>query len=172
MATDLRYNATGEIARLMGDAKLARPTPVRGRDGRWSRDPGGEFDWFYALELSEREYISAKHMGGHLGPDELADLAGTDIDSAMDAWLSVVRIARSRCVDPLEDDYYASESDAVSLADIVGPQEIARLLSVQVNTIHQWVKRGVLPFAERVISGVPLWSSSTIVEWAERTNRL
>lgn len=58
------------------------------------------------------------------------------------------------------------------MSDIVGPQEIALMLGVQVNTVHAWTKRGLMPAPERVISKVPLWTSDVISAWAASTGRL
>jgi hypothetical protein len=55
---------------------------------------------------------------------------------------------------------------------IVGAKEIAQLLRVPPNTVHQWVKRGELPAAEGSAGGAPAWHWSTIENWAREKGRL
>ena len=69
-------------------------------------------------------------------------------------------------------DTLQAAARASVLADIMGPMEVAEYLGVKVPTVWQWQKRGRLPFAERTISGVPLWTSATIDRWARDTGRL
>jgi hypothetical protein len=55
---------------------------------------------------------------------------------------------------------------------IVGAKEIAELLRVAPNTVHQWQKRGQLPPGEGTAGGAPAWHWSTIEDWARETGRL
>lgn len=55
---------------------------------------------------------------------------------------------------------------------IVGAKEIAELLRVAPNTVHQWVKRGQLPPPEGSAGGAPAWHWSTVEAWARETGRL
>lgn len=64
----------------------------------------------------------------------------------------------------------------------VGPHEVAELLGVRVETVHQWRFRSkVAPETARaaplpdpewgIVSGVPLWTRRQILAWAEETGR-
>jgi hypothetical protein len=55
---------------------------------------------------------------------------------------------------------------------IVGQKEIAEQLRVAPNTVHQWVKRGLLPPPEGAVGGDPAWHWSTIESWARETGRI
>ena len=55
---------------------------------------------------------------------------------------------------------------------IVGQKEIAEQLRVAPNTVHQWVKRGLLPAPEGTVGGDPAWHWSTIEAWARETGRM
>lgn len=165
-----------EVDRLTQSAQLAKPQPVRDRWGRYKRDPGGQWDWFYELDPAEREYISRRHMGGTLGPDELATWLDTNIDSAMAQWLVAVRVARGRITDPFDEDYDdAWREDFVmyddEMADLVGYEEIGRLLGVKPNTVAQWRKRGLMPETLAIVSGTPIWKRKAIEKWATRTGK-
>jgi len=54
----------------------------------------------------------------------------------------------------------------------VGEREIAPLLGVQPNTVHQWRKRGLLPEPRWTVSGMPAWDQAEIEAWARATGRL
>lgn len=54
----------------------------------------------------------------------------------------------------------------------IGPQEIATLLDVKVDTVHTWQRRRIMPAPKWIISGVPLWTRSQINQWAQATGRL
>jgi len=53
----------------------------------------------------------------------------------------------------------------------LGETEIAALLGVQANTVHQWRKRKVLPEPAGTVSGQPWWPENVVREWARRTGR-
>jgi predicted site-specific integrase-resolvase len=53
----------------------------------------------------------------------------------------------------------------------LGEREIAELLRVQANTVHQWRKRGLLPPPHGTVSGQPWWPDWVIEEWARQTRR-
>lgn len=54
----------------------------------------------------------------------------------------------------------------------LGRQEVAALLGVQVGTVRQWQRRGVMPPAELTVSGLPTWWRSTIIDWALKRHGL
>jgi len=56
--------------------------------------------------------------------------------------------------------------------EIVGEKEIARMLAVKENTVHQWQSRGSLPRPDGFASGNPAWHWSSIQQWAEATGRI
>jgi predicted DNA-binding transcriptional regulator AlpA len=153
---------------LIGSTKLSRPVPVRDRWGRYKRDPGGEWDWFYDLPADERAYISRAHMTATgLHPDELATWLATDTDTAMNRWVLAARRARAHA-DTLADDY---DTSCVDDNELLGPDEVADLLCVQRNTLAQWRKRGQLPEPYKVLSSLPIWRRCDVIEWAQLTNR-
>ena len=159
-----------EIDRLTGADQLMRPTPVRDRWGRWHRDPGGQWDWFYELEPVERKYIAGRHMNGVLGPDDVADRLHTDIDSAMAQWLSAIRL--ERCGDPLDDDYLSCEDDGMENYGWAGPDEVCNMLAIQRNTLVVWRRRNLgFPEPAFTLSNLPIWSISAVRDWAALTNR-
>jgi predicted DNA-binding transcriptional regulator AlpA len=55
--------------------------------------------------------------------------------------------------------------------EIVGEKEIAAMLAVKENTVHQWKARGNLPEPDGIVSGSPAWFWSTISAWAGATGR-
>lgn len=57
------------------------------------------------------------------------------------------------------------------MTQLVGPDEVADMLSVQRNTIAQWRKRGVLLDPFLTISSMPIWRREDVIEWAKRTGR-
>ncbi len=55
---------------------------------------------------------------------------------------------------------------------IVGAAEIAELLHVDTNTIHQWkLRHADFPKPIRVLTGANLWDVRDVEEWARRTGR-
>lgn len=172
----LTYEARGEVARLSGGDTLAKPKPRRDRRGRWHRDPGAQWDWFYDLEPCEQKYLQRCYMSSEgIGPDIFASYAGTDIDTAMDAWLVNVRIARERITDPFSEEYYAPEEDTSERVPW-GYAEISQALGVGISTVHQWMNRtkaGKLDFppADLVVHGLPTWWSTAVLAWADETGR-
>lgn len=166
----------GELDRLNAVA-IGRPSPERDRWGRWHRDPGGEWDWFYALPAGDQDYVRRNHMV-ELGvrPDELADWLGAhSIDDAMTQWLEAVEMTRKSriaLVDPLSDEWESLSSYDDDVTELMGPDEVADLLQVQRNTIAVWRHRGLMPAPAVVLSSLPIWRRGDILEWAERTGRL
>lgn len=55
---------------------------------------------------------------------------------------------------------------------IVGEKEIASLLEVKENTVHQWFVRRMLPEPDGSVSGNPAWHWDTIQSWAWETGRM
>jgi hypothetical protein len=99
-------------------------------------------------------------------------LLDCSIDEAMEQWLSVVRLERSRIRDPFDDDY----DDELSCYDYdvqqwVGPDEICEMLGVKRPTIAQWRFRKILPEPTVVISSLPIWNRAVIEKWAKKTGR-
>lgn len=170
MTDTLRSIGLSELERVMGADKLSSPQPVRDRWGRFKRDPGGQWDWFYQLDESERQYLQRNHMGGAMSPDELATRLHCMIDECMLTWLTAKR--RRRTTDPLDDDYETCEDDDV--AQLVGPKEVATMLQVAPNTLNVWRNRGLLeqlpPFI--TISDMPIWRREDVLDWAKMTGRI
>lgn len=54
----------------------------------------------------------------------------------------------------------------------VGCEDLATLLAVQLSTVHQWRKRGILPEPSGLIGGAPWWWRVDILEWARTTKRI
>ena len=55
--------------------------------------------------------------------------------------------------------------------DLVGIVEVADRLGVERATVDKWRQRRIMPDAEWVVSGTPIWRWSTIRRWAEATGR-
>lgn len=55
--------------------------------------------------------------------------------------------------------------------DLVGVQEIADMLGVQVRTVHMWQHRGRMPARDATVSGLPAWYRETVRAWARETGR-
>lgn len=51
--------------------------------------------------------------------------------------------------------------------NILGIQEIAELTGLKEQTLRQYRSEDKLPMADAVISGSPLWSKETILNWVE-----
>jgi hypothetical protein len=59
------------------------------------------------------------------------------------------------------------------LPELIGEQDVARLLSVAPSTVRVWRLRGVLPEPDAVVNGTThVWSRGTIRTWAEHSGRL
>lgn len=169
-------SAAGDLDAIMSGSKLARPVPVRDRWGRWHRDPGAQWDWWYEeLDPPERAYLARRYMAPTgVGPDEVATWLGTDVDDAMRQWVGAarrVRAAEMRKADPLAGDYDDQYGEEVDPLDLVGPDEVCAMLQVQRPTIAQWRHRGLLPAPDMVLSSLPIWHRSTIADWAAATGR-
>ena len=147
--------AVGELARILRDDALARPQ----RQGA-KRDPSPVWDtWYEEFSSTDRRRL-APFMGGAVAPDVLASNLGLTVDAAMWQWRSsCLAELKSLAYDPLFDDYAAAEAAADDEADaeLLGPQELASFYGVSAQLIAQWRRRGKLPPAWRVVSGVPLW---------------
>ncbi len=182
-ALELRA-ATAELDQLMGAELLARPSDPLGDPGAGGRrDPSPMWDyWYEAIGVAERRQLLAFTGPGGIALDQLAGELFCSVDTALGVWreaCQAVRTARRHArtaartvaeelADPTSDTYAAEweEWDAermrASALAIYGPQELAKDLSVQVGTVHQWRKRSKLPPADLVISGVPLWHRETL----------
>lgn len=149
------------IDRLMPEGALtAPPSP------RVDAFAGGEWDWYYALSPAGKRKVLRHCQRDGLGPDTCAHAAGYD---DVEVWarelLAAVEAPRSPKTEPAP---FAQMLDA---SELVGPVEVAAMLDVAANTIHQWVRRGVLPVPWAVVSGTRLWSRWEILEWADETGR-
>lgn len=165
---------SADVSRLMNDETLARPTPVRTRQGQWRRDPAAEWDWYYQLDPSCRSWI-ARNLMTPTGarPDDLADVAGFDyVDDWAARLVEAVDLVRSRAlrnIDPLAEEY--GRDDGADPFELLGPDEVADLLQVARNTLAQWRHRGHLPAPDLTLSGLPIWERHTVTEWAAMTGR-
>lgn len=56
-------------------------------------------------------------------------------------------------------------------ARLLGAGEVAELLMVERETVHQWRRRGRLPEPDIIISGRPAWRRDRIEAWARETDR-
>jgi predicted DNA-binding transcriptional regulator AlpA len=154
--------SSAELERLMGADRLQRPTR---KSSNWDA-------WYEEFTATDRKRLAC-FTGGAVSPDELATWLDCSIDDALRMWKSACLVAldsgKSDVVDATEGEHAAA---AELLESIVGPQEVADMLGVKVETVWQWRKRDILPMPARVISKVPLWSAAAINSWAEETGRL
>ena len=156
-----------ELDRVMGSDRLARPV----RAGR--RDPSPIWDvWYEEFTPTDRRRLGP-FMGGAVSPDTLAHWLDMSVDDALRWWRThcLLELKSQQVADIDVSEWQQADRDA-KLADILGPQEIADRLSVQVNTVWQWRKRDIMPIPARIISGVPLWTAEQIDGWAAATGRL
>jgi hypothetical protein len=187
---------TGELDRLTDGNRICRPPRTRNRAGRWVRADGGEWDWYYGLPASDREWIRAHHMTPNgLHPDVAADWAGLDIDAWAEQWTAAVRGARKRAAagDPLdweldeepEPDGPTTYDDTMTRPelDLVGPVEVSTRAGVSRGAIAQWRRRyadfpapvAVIGMARRGprggSGGTPVWIWSDVHGWLVATGR-
>lgn len=55
----------------------------------------------------------------------------------------------------------------------IGAQEIADLLDVQDRTVHQWIRRGLMPPPRwQSVNGSRAWERNEVIKWAGRSGRL
>ena len=173
----VQESARAELERLQS-IKIRRPVRVNG-----ARPAGGEWDWFYDLPRGERAAIARDFMDpeSSWGPDDVATIMATSIDSAMTHWVACVRLARkSNVAASIDDgDVWGDEDDrdvgpgrTVALGDLVGISEVADICCVQRATVDMWRRRGVMPEPLTTISGSPIWSWLELEPWAEDTGRL
>lgn len=150
--------------------RLARPVPVRDRQGRLRRNPAGEWDWFYVLDTGLQEWIRRNVMGpGGLTPDDCAAITGHgyDVDSWAQSLIAACKVARDRSSsDDWHGEFAADDDD-----ELLGPDELAELLSVSRGAIRQWRHRGLLPAPAFELSGMPIWTLGAIRTWAAETGR-
>lgn len=175
ISEELRQDGYGRLEAL--GVRIGKPPRRRDASGRWTRADGGEWDWFYALSDSEREYVRRWHTSADAPqPDAMARQAGFDyVDDWAEEWMAAVRLTRpssgSWKAEWERADWYA-DTVAPTPAVLVGPAEVANLLGVKSTTVHQWVARRLLPEPWATISGTRLWPRHEILEWAETTGRL
>jgi len=62
--------------------------------------------------------------------------------------------------------------NSIVLEDPVGLREISTRLHVSIHTARMWRNRERMPKEVCVVSNVPLWSWSSVEEWADKTGRL
>ena len=151
--------------------KLGRPHVERDmHTGRWKRDPGAEWDWFYALPADQRSFIQVNYMvKGGIRPDVLASRCHMSVDEWAEEWLEVIRDVQRGGRDPLEWWPEEREEPAEwdrSIPELVGMRGIAELLGVSPSTPRQWKARGQLPPPTMVIDGTfAVWTVESILEW-------
>lgn len=156
---------------------IGRPPRRRDKSGRWVRADGGEWDFFYSLADSERDYIRRHFLTADGAPvDSVALAAGfDDVEEWAEQWVTAIRLTRPDRGDwerQWDDgDWYAGVV-APSPGVLVGPAEVAELLGVRPATVHQWVARDLLPAPWDIVSGTRLWPRHEILAWAEETGRL
>jgi len=189
---------TDELDRLTpaGDRRICRPPRTRDRHGRYVRADGGEWDWYYGLPASDREWIRTHHMvDGGLHPDVAADWVGLDLDEWARQWTDAVRATRRVAAsgDPLDWDVEEPEPADLSLyddamtrsgpLDLVGPVEVSDRAGVSRGAIAQWRRRhadfpapvAVIGMARRGprggSGGTPIWRWSDVHGWLVATGR-
>jgi predicted DNA-binding transcriptional regulator AlpA len=55
-----------------------------------------------------------------------------------------------------------------SLANLLGPAEVAALIGVEVVTVYNYKSLGILPAPDRTFGRTPMWWASTINRWRKR----
>lgn len=175
IAEDIRDDAWHTLENL-GGPTVGRPPRRRDASGRWQRADGGEWDWYYALADAEREYVRRFHTAADgVEPDTVATLYGFDtVDHWAQAWLEAIRATRPDSTGWARE-WERGDYDSGMAPDprsLLGPAEVASLLRVKHQTVHQWAARGILPEPWAILSGTRLWPRAVILEWAESTGRL
>lgn len=178
-------NALAELDQLMGAEQLARPCHPLAEPGDGRRDPSPVWDyWYETIPRRERAELLGfmAPAGGGISLDQLAGELFCSIDTACETWrgaCQAVRTARrhartaartvaEQLADPTSDLYAAEweQFDAEQLRRaelaILGPQELAEQLGRSPAVVHQWRRRGKLPAADLIVSGVPLWHVDTL----------
>lgn len=62
---------------------------------------------------------------------------------------------------------------SAAMATPIGAQEIADLLDVQDRTVHQWIRRGLMPPPKwQTVNGSRAWDRRDVLKWAGQTGRL
>lgn len=148
----------GELARILGDDKLARPT----HDPCWDA-------WHAEFSSTDRKRL-APFMGGSVTPDVLASWLYVSVDDALWKWREAcLAELKSLRHDPLADDYHQAAQAELDEADarLVGPSELAEYWGVTNNCIRVWKHRGKLPTPHLVISGTPIWRWGDVVSHVE-----
>jgi hypothetical protein len=59
----------------------------------------------------------------------------------------------------------------VEVRDLIGRQEIATMLGVEVDTVKRWRLRGLMPEPLVVVSDMPLWHRRDIERWYATRDR-
>lgn len=55
---------------------------------------------------------------------------------------------------------------------LCGPQEVATMFDVQINTIYRWKWKQNLPEPALIVSGTDLWDAQALIAWGVETGRL
>ena len=149
----------------MADNKLVSPPPPRmGRPGVFS---SGEWDDYYELEDSVRRFIRRNLCGGELAPDQIAAEMGLDVPT----FWHQLEVAVGAALDSRPVAQY--DDTTASLADLMGPREVAGYFSVEVNTIAQWRKRHRdFPYPVLELSGRLIWDVRDLERWGIACGRL
>lgn len=61
------------------------------------------------------------------------------------------------------------KKDDVDLVDVA---QVAELLQVKAQTVHQWRSKGRIVEPDWTFGGVPVWLRDTIVDWAKENGRM
>lgn len=151
----------GELDRIMGADKLARPDHMFGGGGK--RDPSPLWDdWYEDFTPTERRQL-APFMGGAVSPDTLATWLHCSVHEAMQQWKTACLLTL-RTVNPWVEKARAQarDDDRVSPSDLMASHELAAYLGVETNTVAQWRRRGKLPVADLILTGTEIWTRQTI----------
>lgn len=155
MGSSLHRNA-GELERLLGSDRLARPSKCFGGRGGTERDPSPLWDiWYSEFTPTERRRC-ATFMGGTVGPDTLATWLATDVDSAMRTWRTACLLELDGLAGSAVDTYGEAPTEP-GYDDLVGIQELAVAFDKSPGAIRLWKMRGRLPAPDYTVSGTPIW---------------
>ncbi len=162
----------GELSPLEAGRSIGRPPRKLNGDGKGNGV--GEWDWFYQLPADDQAYIRRNHMeAGGLEPDRAAAENGyDDVEEWAGRWVEAIRLTRVNLNRKWSHELDGRRDDRLEPGELVGPLEVAVLLSIKPNTVHAWASRQLLPAPWATISGTRLWQRADILAWAGETGRL
>jgi len=135
----------------------------------------GEWDAYYLADDRTRRFIRRHLCDAHRGfaPDQVAANMGLDVETFWDGLVRAVMALQDGRRHELYDD---SEP---TLADLLGPSEVAEWLGVTTNAVAQWrarTRRGQLPVPfpapATTLSGRDIFDARAVEAWAIETERL